>query len=310
MALLLLNRRAGKGRAAALEPLLRQPLCQATGAGDSHVLATPDGVPEALALVRAQAEGSRVVVVGGDGSVHQLLPALLERHCSLALVPAGGGDDIARALGVHGLAPEQALQLALHGSTTPWDVAEVQTLHERRPFLSSLCVGFDAAVAARANRLPPWLGGRHRYTLATLLQLLGLQLQQVQLQVDGQDSPQAACLMAPVLNTPSYGGGLPAVPGARPDDGQLDLLHAGQFSRLGALRMLPALMRGRHLGHPQVQARAFRSLQLQAAQPLQLAADGESLQPSTHLWVQLLPTALHLVGRPQATHSPTNKFSP
>jgi hypothetical protein len=43
MALLLLNRRAGKGRAAALEPLLRQPLCQARGTGDGHVLATPDG---------------------------------------------------------------------------------------------------------------------------------------------------------------------------------------------------------------------------------------------------------------------------
>lgn len=306
MALLLLNRQAGRGRAAALEPVLRSALTcadfstrhPAAATASPHTLVTPDCVAEAEARVLALPVGSRVVLVGGDGSVHRLLPALLARRCSLGLVPAGSGDDIARALGLQSLSVQAALHLALTGASRPWDVGEVQTPHQQRPFLSSLCVGFDAAVAARAAGLPDWLVGRHRYTLATLLQLLRLRLHQASLFIDGEAGPAGPWLMTPVLNTPSYGGGLPAVPAALPDDGRLNLLHAGRFSRLAALRMLPALMQGRHLGHPQVGTRVFCSLHLQADGPLPLAADGEALQAAASVQVRLLPQALQLVCRP------------
>lgn len=303
MALLLLNRLAGGGRAAALEPILRSALACAgvngpqplAATATTHTLATPDSVSEAEACVLALPVGSRVVLVGGDGSVHRLLPALLARRCSLGLVPAGSGDDVARALGLQGLPAQAALHLALTGAARPWDVGEVQTPHQQRPFLSSLCVGFDAAVAARAARLPDGLGGRHRYTLATLLQLLKLDLYRASLSIDGEAGPPGPWLMTPVLNTPSYGGGLPAVPAALPDDGRLNLLHAGRFSRLAALRMLPALMQGRHLAHAQVGTRTFCSLRLQADRPLPLAADGEALQAAASVQVRLLPQALQVV---------------
>lgn len=318
MALLLLNRQAGGGRATALEPVLRSALaCASLGAthpaaapsttattaitATAHSLATPDSVAEAEARVLALPPGSRVVLVGGDGSVHRLLPALLARQCSLGLVPAGSGDDIARALGLQGLTVQAALQLALTGVSRPWDVGEVKTPHQQRPFLSSLCMGFDAAVAARAAELPSWLGGRHRYTLATLLQLLRLRLHQATLCIDGAAGPAGPWLMTPVLNTPTYGGGLPAVPAALPDDGRLNLLHAGRFSRLAALRMLPALMQGRHLGHAQVGTRSFTRLHVQASEPLPLAADGEALHAATTVQVRVLPAALQVVCHPAAS---------
>ncbi len=290
MALVLMNRCAGGGRAAALEPALRHLLA----ARPEVALFTPDTPHQAGALVRAQPPGSRVVLVGGDGTVHRLLPALQERGCCLGLVPAGSGDDIARALGVHGRSLEASLQQALHGPAQTWDLGQVTTPHEQRFFLSSLCMGFDAATAARAHALPEALTGRHRYTLATLLELLRLRLHGLKLELDDGTVLQGPALLSSVLNTSTYGGGLPAAPAARPDDGLLDLLHAGRFSRLGALRMLPTLMAGRHGDHPQVQLLRLRSLALQAQSPLPLAADGEALQPAQQLRVQVLPGALQV----------------
>jgi diacylglycerol kinase family enzyme len=88
------------------------------------------------------------------------------------------------------------------------------------------------------------------------------------------------------------------VPGARPDDGRLRLLLAGRFSRVGALQMLPALMRGRHLPHPQLHTCAFRLLHLQAKAALPLAADGEAMRASAEVQVRVLPAALQVVGWP------------
>jgi diacylglycerol kinase (ATP) len=293
VALVLLNRLAGSGRAVALEPRLRAALAALPG----HRLVTPASVHDARALLSDQPPATRVALVGGDGTVHHLLSALLSGGHSLGLVAAGSGDDIARALGVHELSPEAALALAVQGNSTPWDVGVVQTAHEQRCFLSSLCVGFDAAIAARARALPPWLAGRHRYTLATLLQLLGLRSGQVSTAVDGVAWHQGQTLLASVLNTRTYGGGMPAVPGARPDDGQLNLLHAGRFGRLEALRMLPALMTGRHLGHPQIQTCTFRELLLQSPTPLALAADGEAMLSAVNMRVRVRAGALQVVAR-------------
>jgi diacylglycerol kinase (ATP) len=116
---------------------------------------------------------------------------------------------------------------------------------------------------------------------------------------DGQEQAvfDGPALFASVLNTVSYGGGMPAVPMARLDDGRLNLLLAGEFGRLGALAMLPRLLLGRHLGHPNVHTLPFQRLNVSSALALPLAADGEALPASSqfHVWVQ--PQALAVAAR-------------
>jgi diacylglycerol kinase family enzyme len=289
MSLVLLNRRAGNGRAARLEAPLRQALA------DGPAVVAPASIDEARDRVAALPAGSRVIVVGGDGTLHGLLPALLKRQCELALLPAGSGDDTARALGLHGLDWRRALQHALHAPARRMDLGEVQTAHECSPFISSLCAGFDAAVAGRAQRLPSVLQGRPRYLWATLREIVALRLAQVRVELDGHTWHTGPALFASTLNTASYGGGMPAMPGARPDDGALDLLLAGRFGRVGVLRMLPALLAGRHLGRPQVFTGRFATLRLRADTPLPLAADGEPLAAAAEVSVRVLPSALAVV---------------
>jgi len=289
-ALALLNPHAAGGRARALAEPLRALLPA------DVPLHLSGSVAEAQALLRAWPAGTRVLLVGGDGSLHPLLPALVDGGHELALLPFGSGNDTARALG-HCARPLSAVAVshALQAPATPMDLGEVATAHETRLFASSLAAGFDAAIAIRALRMPKALAGTARYLAATFGELAALQVQPVTVTVDGQPVHDGPALFASVLNTPSYGAGMPVAPTARVDDGQLDLVVAGRFGRAGALAMLPRLLTGRHVGHPRVRLAAGQAITLRGAAPLPLAADGEPLVAAAEVQLRVLPGALRAV---------------
>ena len=291
-ALCLLNPHAANGRCAALASPLREALPQVP-------LLLPQDVASARERLLALAPGSRVIVAGGDGTVHQLLPALVERQLQLALLPGGTGNDLARALGLAGLGWREALAHAQSAPATAMDLGEVTT-PESGPqrFMSSLTAGFDAAIAQRALAAPRWLRGQPRYLWATLTEIGRLRLYPMRVQADGQALHDGPLLFASSLNTPTYGSGMPAAPGARIDDGRLQLLRVGAFGRLGALGMMPLLLAGRHLRHPRVALGDFQALHLAAQAPVPLAVDGEPLPSSRDITVRVLPRALQVVNRP------------
>lgn len=289
-ALVLLNRRARGARA--LEPAMGEALA---GLGRATGWLATDSVDAAVDAIAALPPGARVVVVGGDGTLHQLLPALLTGGHELGVVPAGSGDDSARAFGLRALSWRDALRHALEGRARAVDLGELRTVHDVRPFVSSLCAGFDAAVSARALHLPHGLGGLPRYLLATLAEIAQLRRHRVRVHVDGVLAHDGEALFASVVNTPTYGGGMPIAPPATIDDGRLDLVVAGRFGRAGALAMLPRLLLGRHLGHAHVRHASFTTLRIQADAPLPLAADGEVLHGASTVDVAVAPAALRVV---------------
>lgn len=289
---MLLNPRAAGGRARRLADPVRQWL--AVRAPEA-VFALADDVGRARALMQAHPEGSRVVLVGGDGTVHRLLPELVARSLLLGLVPVGSGNDLAGALGLRGLAWGGALARALNGPASHCDLGELSTVGGALTFASSLAAGFDAAIARRAAEGPQWLRGLPRYLWATLGELAALRRRHLRVFVDDALAHDGEALFASCLNTPSYGAGMPAAPGARIDDGRLDLLLAGRFGRAGALLMLPRLLAGTHLGNPEVRAARFTRLRVECDVELPLAADGEPLASVREFSVRVLPGALRVV---------------
>ena len=289
---MLLNPRAAGGRALRLADPVRQWLALRA---PEAVFALADDVGRARALLQVHPEGSRVVLVGGDGTVHRLLPDLVARSLLLGLVPVGSGNDLAGALGLRGLAWGGALARALHGPASLCDLGELSTDGGALPFASSLAAGFDAAIARRAAEGPQWLRGLPRYLWATLGELAALRRRHLRVFVDDALAHDGDALFASCLNTPSYGAGMPAVPHARIDDGRLDLLLAGRFGRAGALLMLPRLLAGTHLGNPEVRAARLTRLRVECDVELPLAADGEPLASVREFSVRVLPGALRVV---------------
>ncbi|UJP10960.1 YegS/Rv2252/BmrU family lipid kinase [Microbacterium sp. KUDC0406] len=271
---LLANPYAGKGRGrraadAALVHLRARGAEVRTYAGRSAA----DTV--ALAAQAVHERPRVLVVVGGDGTLSGILDAVRGSSVPIALVPAGTGNDLARALGLPRHDPVAAAELALTGVPRAIDVGEIRTPAGTAPFLTVAALGFDAKVSDRTNRLR-WPRGRLRYYLALVIELARLRAMDFTLSADGEDSAQRPGTLIAVANTASYGGGMPVAAGAAPDDALLDVVHVAPLGRFRLAMLFPLLLRGRHLDRPEVSHRYASSVTVRAP-GLVVYADGERI---------------------------------
>ncbi|MFF7292607.1 YegS/Rv2252/BmrU family lipid kinase [Microbacterium sp. NPDC008134] len=265
---------AGKGRArsdaAVAVARLRDRGCEV------HEFAGTSAAETAELAARALSAAPRaLLVVGGDGTLAGILPALRDSSVPIALVPAGTGNDLARALGLARRNAADAADLALDGVVRHVDVGEVSSAGRTTPFLTVAALGFDAKVSDRTNRLR-WPRGALRYYLAVLIEVVRLHPMRFTVGVDERTPAATVGTLVAVGNTSSYGGGMPICPTAAPDDGQLDVVHVAPIGRVRLLRLFPLLLHGRHLSRPEVTHRRARTVTV-SAPGLVVYADGERI---------------------------------
>lgn len=236
---------------------------------------------EATAQLAHQAVADGVdalVVVGGDGMIHLALPAVIGTEVPLGVIPAGTGNDQARAYGWPRKAPELAADVVAAGHVRLIDVGHAATADGRETYFGSvLASGFDSLVSDRTNRMR-WPHGRARYNVAMLAEFVNLRpLPFVITLADGTVVTRDLLLVA-VGNTPSYGGGMKICPDADPADGLLDVTIGGAAPRREVLRMMPHVYRGTHVLRPQVEVVRTTSLRIESP-AINAYADGEYLGP-------------------------------
>jgi diacylglycerol kinase (ATP) len=243
----------------------------------------------ATAAARGLACGvDRLIVAGGDGMVHHVLPAVAGRsEITLGIVAVGTGNDIARALGLPVDDPLAAAEIAVAGEPLAIDAMRCDAGWA----LSVATAGFSARVNDRANRLRRPRGAA-RYQLATLLGLPGLRPDRLVLTVDGVEHRADATLVA-VGNTPYFGGAMAICPDADPCDGLLDVTIVGAVGRLRLLRFFPTVYSGAHRTNPAVTFLRGRSVSL--AGGADVWADGERLGPMP-LTLETVPGAVRVAG--------------
>jgi diacylglycerol kinase (ATP) len=246
----------------------------------------------ALAARAVRSGADALVTLGGDGLAHLALQACAGSKTALAVVPAGAGNDLARALGLPTDPVETAQAIAaglLTRRSRPMDLGRIAG---GAWFSTVLCAGFDAAVNARANQLR-WPRGPRKYDLAILIELIRLRPAPLVVEADGTTLRMDATLVA-VGNTRYYGGGIPICPEAIDDDGRLELTIVGAISRIDLLRMLPTLRTGTHTRHPEVTTVSARKVRLSGQGGWFAYADGER-QARLPLTVSCVPGALRVV---------------
>lgn len=281
-----LNPGAGRGSA---DELAREFLAEANARGHRAAV-LPAGSPETarLAAEAEVAEGlDRLVVIGGDGTLHQAIQVVAGAPVVLGLVPTGSGNDFARALGM-GTEPHAAIARALAPST-PIDLLRVGD----RYGATVATIGFSVDVTRRAQAIG-WPQGPAKYTAATLLELPHMRRFPMTLDLDGQRLDVSPNLLA-VANTTMFGGGMRVAPDARPDDGQLDVIVVGPASRATMLRLLSTVRSGHHIRHDAVKMFRGTRLSLGSNEPYEVQADGEILG-STPIEIEIAPRALHMAG--------------
>jgi diacylglycerol kinase (ATP) len=236
---------AGRGRAARIAGTVAARLRDCVGRLD--LLVTNDPAEFRTAMSARAGELDVLVVMGGDGTVHEAVQFCAGTPTAVGFIPTGNGNDLARGLGLP-LDPLAAADVV---------VAALRTGRRRRIdlgragdtwFTTVLCAGFDANVSARAHRMT-WPRGPRRYDLAVLAELASWRAEPLRIRYGTERLDLDAILVA-VGNTAWYGGGIPVCPGARPDDGLFDVTVVREAGRRELLRMLPSLRAGRHIGRP------------------------------------------------------------
>ena len=187
-----------------------------------------------------------LVVCGGDGIVHTALQVVAGTAVPLGIIPAGSGNDFARALGLPLGDLAGAAAVVAGGHANPVDLG----LAGDRWFGTVLAAGFDSRVNDRMNRMR-WPRGRTRYHVAIVRELASFRPIPFVLEMDGVRRELEGMLVA-VGNGSTYGGGMRICPGAALTDGLLDVTVVTTISRLKLARLFPSVYSGRHVLRPEV----------------------------------------------------------
>lgn len=296
VATLFLNPKAGRGRAAKRLPELRGIL-DAAGIGTDVVESSAPGDLEARVREAAAAGIERLIVAGGDGSVHEAVNGIVAGggRAALGVLPVGTGNDFAKAAGVPLDAALAARQLAARmADGRPLGAADIGRCNDRC-FLNGAGIGIDARVAQIAASI--WLPiGDLVYLLGVLRCLVeGIHTPALSVSINGVERFRGAATLVNIANGQWVGGRFHIAPDSRLDDGLFDVVIAGAVSRRRVIGLVPLLQKGLHTTAPEVQVLRGDELLIESREPLPCHLDGELLPPGTRFAIRRLPEQLQLL---------------
>jgi diacylglycerol kinase (ATP) len=290
--LVLANPAAGRGRAGRVEAVLKA--YWSTQGVEAQFL-SPGSLSELRERVcQAPQQGySTVVALGGDGTFHEILNAAQGLEILLGLIPAGGGNDIARALGIP-LDPLEAARRLLRARIRRMDAVRLSAADGRVSlFAGAGGAGLDAEAARLANTRFRRVPGVARYVAAAVAAFREIRPMHVTIEADGTVETVTALLVA-VANSPSYGNGVRIAPAASPFDGWMDVAIIAPLRWSQLLDGLLLALRSGDIRWPEMRRLRARRMRLSADRPVIFHGDGEVLG-ETPVELEILPGALRVL---------------
>jgi diacylglycerol kinase family enzyme len=220
--------------------------------------------------------GWRVVLVGGDGTLHAAANAPLARLPELALVPAGRANNIAHGLGIP-TEKLEALAVAANASARPLDALRVATPDRFIYALEAVSAGFQAE--ARADYRAENSADLRQGLRALARAIRRYRPYTASVRVDGTAIRSNSVAQLFFSNLPFFGFGFEVAPGADPADGRLEAIVLEARGRTRLLRLLAAARRGRHIGRRGVTR--VPAARVKISEPLPLVADAVPLGTTT-----------------------------
>jgi diacylglycerol kinase family enzyme len=211
-----------------------------------------------IGMPAASEQADVVLLFGGDGTVHRHLEQLVRLGIPVLVVPAGSGNDFARALGLRSARDSLAAWWKFCTAAANVRRIDLGVIATRelgaRYFCCVAGVGLDAEVARRANAFPRWLRGHGGYALSLLPAIFRFAPFPMKIRTRSHDEGKASgekiewivrsdrpTMLAAFANTPVYGGGMRIAPQAKMDDGQLDVCVIGKMDPFKLACLFPTV---------------------------------------------------------------------
>lgn len=297
--IVILNPTANRGNMKLHRTIIRNRLSGEQGTQPTeYVETTRAGEAQERAMLAAK-EGRPVIIVGGDGSLHEAVNGILSsgRRVPLGIIAAGSGNDYAWNTLKLPRNPVEAVERAFNGQLIDSDAGIVNGKY----FANSFSVGLDADIAVTASWLKkyPLMSGERLYYTSTVRQLLfgynkcpwlTFDLDAETAQAQQNKTPTHYVLMA-VTNGPTYGAGFRINPTADHTDGLFDICTINFTPLLRALQLLPVVQKGEHSDLPEVTFYRAKTVHIESRFSINIQMDGETTQ-ATQFDAKILPGAL------------------
>ena len=283
----IVNPHAGNGRTEKLWPNIESALKQSIGTFQTeHTSCKGDAT---ILTRKALEEGAtRVIAIGGDGHLNEVINGFIENDvslypdASLSFVMSGTGCDFQRSLGVSSKwetavaklkdAPIRQIDVGKVSYTAPDKTTQIRYFDN----IASFGLSGAADHYIDNSSLGKYFGGTVLYLWATIKTVFTHPNQTIRYRIDDGQQEEICSRLCLLANGRYFGGGMHAAPEAELDDGLLDLLMLKEISLLKFLWHLPKIYMGTHLKLPVVYFQKVRKFTAVSSEHVILDIDGES----------------------------------
>ncbi|MCC6588072.1 MAG: diacylglycerol kinase family lipid kinase [Bryobacterales bacterium] len=266
------------------------------------------GPGHATELARAclKAGYDRIVAVGGDGTVHEVVNGWLDGdkpinpNATLAVLPLGTGSDYGRSLGIKDY--KDALDLAdAEGPFSPIDLGRVTYQahnggQETRLFNNVVSFGMGGEVALASKNVFSKIGGKAAFQYATAKVFLTYDAKSATLVLDGQPAGDFKITNIAIGIGRYHGGGMHVCPKSAMDDGLFEITiihHLGAFTLAKDIKVLYS---DNVYTHPKVDHYRAQHVIARTADKVSIEVDGEALG-TLPLELTILPQVIRVARR-------------
>lgn len=222
-----------------------------------------------LASLAVKEGYERVIAVGGDGTVNEVARALIHTDVSLAIIPMGSGNGLARALGLP-MNSSEAVHIAASGEVELIDCCRANGT----PFFCTCGMGFDAEVSAAFAEAP--FRGLLSYAKTSVEQYIKYKPALYRIEIEGREAIETEAFVVAAANASQYGNNAHIAPKASMTDGKVDIVILHPFNVLEL---------------PQITLQLF-------SKKLEENIKQESYQASSAVFVRDRAGVVHLDGEP------------
>jgi len=257
---------------------------------------------------------SGLIVIGGDGTLHEVINGLGKVRLPLSFIPGGSGNDFARGSELKDQPLKIFDRIISQREVLPYWLGQYEADQQStRYFVNSVGVGYDAEIVKVADEslFKPLLNklylGQLIYVFALIKALFKYEPSTIEVETDGKIHIFERCWMVTVANHPFYGGGMKILPNATIQPDHFSILVIHNISKWKILALFVTVFTGKHTAFREVDILTAKKVKITSVNKISYQVDGQqSTCQSIFLSKDALP--LSILGSKNTT-SPTCKIS-
>lgn len=252
-------------------------------------------------ILQSNSDDTIIVAVGGDGTIHEVINSAAKYpHAIVVCLPAGSGNDYVRGVQMVSKLEEIMTSVGERKAPTMIDIGQLSYENQKKYFINSMGLGFDAAIAKAVNE-SQWkkrfqtLGlGKFVYIYFFIKMLFSFRTFSLSANIDGHIHSFRNVWFLVAANQPYFGGGIKVSPHSTVTDGKLHVIVVSGISSFLFLLVFATVTWGGHLKLKWVDSFICNSLSIDADENIPIQADGEHIGYSS-ITVKILPKATRVI---------------